>query len=79
MQVFWNPRLSHEHERLVALIGASDLVFDVFAGVGPFAIPAARKGTKSRDREEVTRVFANDLNPESVKWLGENVGLNQVR
>lgn len=44
-------------------------MFDVFAGVGPFAIPAARKNCT---------VFANDLNPESHKWLLHNCKLNKV-
>ena len=42
---------------------------DVFAGVGPFAIPAAKNGCA---------VFANDLNPDSVKWLRHNVNSNNV-
>lgn len=42
---------------------------DVFAGVGPFAIPAARRGCA---------VLANDLNPESFRWLQHNAKLNKV-
>lgn len=41
----------------------------MFAGVGPFTVPAAKKGCQ---------VFANDLNPESVHWLQQNVQLNKV-
>ncbi|XP_050599904.1 tRNA (guanine(37)-N1)-methyltransferase-like [Bombus affinis] len=48
----------------------NDVLYDVFAGVGPFAIPAARKGIK---------VFANDLNPESYKWLQKNIIINKVK
>jgi tRNA (guanine37-N1)-methyltransferase len=40
------------------------------AGVGPFSIPAAKKGC---------RVYANDLNPASFEWLCENVKLNKVK
>lgn len=39
------------------------------AGVGPFAVPAAKKGAY---------VLANDLNPESVKWMRENQARNKV-
>lgn len=39
------------------------------AGVGPFAIPAAKKGCF---------VLGNDLNPESVKWMRENRMVNKV-
>ncbi|XP_076247527.1 tRNA (guanine(37)-N(1))-methyltransferase isoform X1 [Calliopsis andreniformis] len=69
-QVYWNPRLSTEHVNLVTLMKPNDILYDVFAGVGPFAIPAARKGLK---------VFANDLNPESYKWLKKNVITNKVK
>lgn len=68
-KVYWNPRLSTEHGRIVALLKPSDVLFDVFAGIGPFAIPAAKKKC---------HVFANDLNPESYSWLLHNCKLNKV-
>ncbi|XP_034431311.1 tRNA (guanine(37)-N1)-methyltransferase [Hippoglossus hippoglossus] len=68
-RVYWNSRLSTEHQRVVQLVKRGDTVFDVFAGVGPFAIPAARMGAK---------VLANDLNPESYRWLQHNCKLNKV-
>ena len=46
-----------------------DLVADVFAGVGPFSLPAAKKGCA---------VLANDLNPESYKYLIMNIKDNKV-
>jgi tRNA (guanine37-N1)-methyltransferase len=67
--VYWNSRLSTEHHRLVSLLQKSDLVCDLFAGVGPFAIPIAKKGAT---------VFANDLNPNSYKYLMENIKQNHV-
>ncbi|XP_059550243.1 tRNA (guanine(37)-N1)-methyltransferase isoform X2 [Myotis daubentonii] len=68
-KVYWNPRLSTEHSRITELLKPGDVLFDVFAGVGPFAIPAAKKNCT---------VFANDLNPESYKWLLHNCKLNKV-
>ncbi|XP_056152014.1 tRNA (guanine(37)-N1)-methyltransferase isoform X2 [Lampris incognitus] len=68
-RVYWNPRLSTEHQRVVQLFKHGDTAFDVFAGVGPFAIPAARCGVN---------VLANDLNPESYRWLQHNGKLNKV-
>ncbi|KAM5273606.1 tRNA (guanine(37)-N(1))-methyltransferase [Ctenodactylus gundi] len=68
-KVYWNPRLSTEHSRITDLLKPGDVLFDVFAGVGPFAIPAAKKNCI---------VFANDLNPESHKWLLHNCRLNKV-
>ncbi|CAE6532728.1 unnamed protein product [Rhizoctonia solani] len=83
--VYWNSRLAHEHERLVNLFtkpsdqpdaqGDSNttshlpLIADVFAGVGPFAVPAAKRGAI---------VYANDLNQESTKWMEANVKNNKV-
>ncbi|XP_077494680.1 tRNA (guanine(37)-N(1))-methyltransferase-like isoform X2 [Amblyomma americanum] len=67
--VYWNPRLSTEHARIIALLRKDDVLYDVFAGVGPFAIPAALKGCT---------VVANDLNPHSFTWLNHNVSLNKV-
>lgn len=45
------------------------IIADVMAGVGPFAVPAAKNGCA---------VLANDLNPNSVKWLKKNVDDNKV-
>uniref|UniRef100_A0A1I8PCU9 tRNA (guanine(37)-N1)-methyltransferase n=1 Tax=Stomoxys calcitrans TaxID=35570 RepID=A0A1I8PCU9_STOCA len=67
-KVYWNPRLSTEHERIVEMLKPGDVLYDVFAGVGPFAVPAARKKC---------RVLANDLNPESFKWLQHNMKRNK--
>ena len=68
-QVYWNSRLHTEHERLIQLFRSEEVIADVFAGVGPFAIPAAKKGCG---------VLANDLNPNSVKYLQKNVADNRV-
>lgn len=68
--VYWNPRLGTEHMNVVTFMKPNDVLYDVFAGIGPFAIPAAKKGVK---------VFANDLNPESYKWLQKNIINNKVQ
>ncbi|KAF8910145.1 Met-10+ like-protein-domain-containing protein [Gymnopilus junonius] len=68
-QVYWNSRLHTEHDRLVQTFKPEDVVADVFAGVGPFAVPAGRKGCA---------VLANDLNPNSAKYLLKNVQDNRV-
>ncbi|EEB14356.1 conserved hypothetical protein [Pediculus humanus corporis] len=67
-KVYWNPRLSTEHNRIVNLVNHGDVLFDVFAGVGPFSIRAAKKNCL---------VHANDLNPDSFKWLNHNINLNK--
>ncbi|XP_066255910.1 tRNA (guanine(37)-N1)-methyltransferase [Euwallacea similis] len=68
-KVYWNSRLCTEHERIVKNLKPENVLFDIFAGVGPFSIPAAKKKCM---------VFANDLNPESYKWLIHNKKLNKI-
>lgn len=67
--VYWNSRLEHEHMRLTSLFKPGETVCDMFAGIGPFAIPAAQKGCF---------VYANDLNPDSVRYLKINAEFNKV-
>ena len=67
--VYWNSRLEHEHRRILELLPPGTVVADAFAGIGPFAVPLAMKGC---------RVYANDLNPASHKWLCTNVSGNRV-
>jgi len=69
-EVYWNPRLCTEHERIIEKLHSGDVLYDVFAGIGPFSIPAAKKGCI---------VLANDLNPKCCKWLAENKNKNRVK
>ena len=68
-KVYWNSRLSTEHERIIATFKEGEAVADVMAGVGPFAVPAGKKKVF---------VWANDLNPESYKAMVENIKSNKV-
>ncbi|XP_028026376.1 tRNA (guanine(37)-N1)-methyltransferase [Bombyx mandarina] len=69
-KVYWNPRLCKEHERILSYLKQGDVLFDIFCGVGPFSIPAAKRKTI---------VYANDLNPESYKWLNHNAEKNKIK
>lgn len=68
-KVYWNSRLSTEHERLVHEFREGEAVCDVMAGIGPFALPAGKKKVF---------VWANDLNPESFKALEDGIKRNKV-
>ncbi|EKX73220.1 conserved hypothetical protein [Theileria equi strain WA] len=67
--VYWNSRLVQERVRIRDLLKADDVVVDMFAGVGPFVIYAAKKGCF---------VLANDLNPVGAKYVKINSELNRV-
>ena len=68
-KVYWNSRLHEEHARVINLLQPGQTVLDVFAGVGPFSIPACRKKCI---------VHANDLNPDSYTALIANARRNNV-
>ncbi|MCJ1474323.1 tRNA(m(1)G37)methyltransferase [Lambiella insularis] len=68
-KVYWNSRLNTEHERLVTMFRPGEAVCDVMAGVGPFAVPAAKRNIF---------VWANDLNPDSYASLVDATSRNKV-
>ncbi|XP_057457824.1 tRNA (guanine(37)-N1)-methyltransferase 1 [Lotus japonicus] len=67
--VYWNSRLATERQRLLSGFTRNDVICDVFSGVGPLAISAARI---------VKRVYANDLNPYAIEYLERNSVLNKL-
>ncbi|KAI0911800.1 Met-10+ like-protein-domain-containing protein [Ustulina deusta] len=68
-KVYWNSKLEGEHRRLVHLFKPGEVVCDVMAGIGPFAVPAGKRGVF---------VWANDYNPESYRSLSSNIKRNKV-
>lgn len=69
-KVYWNSKLNTEHQRIISLFNPGEVVVDVMAGVGPFAVPAGKQGVF---------VWANDKNPESAKCLEDAAKRNKVR
>jgi tRNA (guanine37-N1)-methyltransferase len=69
-KTYFSPRLSYERQRVLELTRDGEVVVDMFAGVGPFAIILARY----RDVE----VYAIDINPDAYELLRENIRLNKV-
>eukprot|EP01018_Ginkgo_biloba_P011499 Gb_23862 [translate_table: standard] len=68
--VYWNSRLSTERQRVLNTFTRSDIICDVFSGVGPLAIAAAKK---------VNRVYSNDLNPFAVKYQLMNIACHKLQ
>lgn len=68
-EVYFSPRLATERHRVVEQVEAGERVFDMFAGVGPFAVPIAGGGAD---------VVATDLNDVAIAYLEENARRNGV-
>lgn len=68
-KVYWNTKLGTEHHRIAEMFKPGEVVADVMAGIGPFAVPAGKKGVF---------VLANDKNPESYKSLKDAIHGNKV-
>ncbi|HPR66613.1 MAG TPA: class I SAM-dependent methyltransferase family protein, partial [Methanothrix sp.] len=68
-KAYFTPRLGTERLRVANLVAPGDVVFDMFAGVGPFALFIAKHGAK---------VVAVDKNPDAARLLRENAQLNRI-
>jgi tRNA (guanine37-N1)-methyltransferase len=68
-RAYFSARLSSERQRISGMVSSGELVLDMFAGVGPFAISvAARAGF----------VAAADLNPDAILLMTENLKQNRA-
>ncbi|MCK4613928.1 MAG: class I SAM-dependent methyltransferase family protein, partial [Thermoplasmata archaeon] len=70
-KVYFTPRLAGERHRLSRMIGKSERVLDMFAGIGPFSIALARASPASE-------IHAVDANPDAIILMEENIRLNKV-
>lgn len=68
-EVYFSPRLATERHRIVEQVAPDEHVIDLFAGVGPFVIPMAKRGASC---------VAIDINPTAIDALRENAALNGV-
>jgi tRNA (guanine37-N1)-methyltransferase len=67
--VYFSPRLATERHRVVEQVQADERFFDMFAGVGPFVVPAAERGAAC---------VGVDVNPAAIEYLRENARRNGV-
>jgi len=66
---YFSARLATERQRIAAMAGKGELVLDMFAGVGPFAIAL---------RKKAALVLAADINPQAVALMLENISRNRA-
>lgn len=66
---YFSARLSTERQRILSRVREGEIVLDMFAGVGPFAITLAGRASL---------VVAADLNPKAVALMIENLHRNRM-
>jgi len=69
--VYFNPRLAQERLRIAKQVKESEVVVDMFAGVGPYSILIAKL-------QPTSRVYSIDINPSAIKYLEANTFGNRV-
>jgi tRNA (guanine37-N1)-methyltransferase len=67
--VYFSPRLATERHRVVEQVEAGERAFDMFAGVGPFVVPFAKRGAEC---------VGCDVNEAAIEYLRENAERNGV-
>lgn len=68
-EMYFSPRLATERHRVVTQVEPGEQFFDMFAGVGPFVIPAAKRGAEC---------VGCDLNAAAIEYLRRNAERNGV-
>lgn len=58
-------------KKIMSTTGSGEVILDMFAGIGYFTIPIAVHAKPAK-------IYAIEINPESFKYLQENVRLNKV-
>jgi tRNA (guanine37-N1)-methyltransferase len=66
---FFTTRMASERKRVTGMVRPGERVLVPFAGVGPFAIPAAARGAE---------VWAVEKNLDAIRYLSENANSNGV-
>jgi len=67
---YFSARLATERQRVAKEVREGEVVLDMFAGVGPFAIALAKRAAL---------VIACDINPEALSLMEGNIAQNHIR
>ncbi len=70
-EVYFSPRLATERKNVVDQVKDGEVIIDMFAGVGPFAINIARRHN--------IQIYAIDINPHAINYLEKNITLNKLK
>ncbi|MDG5818712.1 class I SAM-dependent methyltransferase family protein [Natronococcus sp. A-GB7] len=68
-EVYFSPRLATERHRVAEQVTEGERAFDMFAGVGPFVIPFAKRGADC---------VGVDVNETAIDYLRENARRNGI-
>ncbi len=68
-EVYFSSKMGSERKRIADLIRPGEIVFVPFAGVGPYAIPAAARGAT---------VIVMEINESACSWMAINASGNRV-
>jgi len=74
-KTYFSVRLSHERERIADQVKDGELILALFAGVGPFPLVIAKK---NKNKSNLLKIAAIELNPDATKYMKENVRLNKM-
>ena len=70
-KVMFSKGNQEEKRRIIKQVRKGEIIVDMFAGIGYFSLPIA-KVTQAK------RIYSIELNPESFKFLEENIRINKL-
>ncbi|MBZ9571438.1 class I SAM-dependent methyltransferase family protein [Methanobrevibacter sp. TMH8] len=70
-KVMWSKGNTTERMRIANLVQENEIVVDMFAGIGYFSIPIAKKSS-------LKKIYSIEINPDSYYYLKENIKLNKI-
>jgi tRNA (guanine37-N1)-methyltransferase len=68
---YFSPRLSYERMRIARQVQQSEVILNMFAGVGCYSIIIAK-------HSKPEKIFSIDINPFAFQYMQENIILNKV-